>query len=95
MIFGLDFVQQARALEKSLWRFLEKKPRPKGVVHKQPGGLGMAVSTSFVLGDTQALNDRDELYFPELVRLLSAQRNGCIVATSCDAVATLSVQKGP
>jgi hypothetical protein len=29
----IDFVQREQASERSLWRFLENRPRPRGVVH--------------------------------------------------------------
>jgi hypothetical protein len=30
---SFDFVQREQASERSLWRFLENRPRPMGVVH--------------------------------------------------------------
>jgi hypothetical protein len=61
----------------------------------QPGGLGMKMKASFTAGDDRAQDIRDELYFTEFVRLLSARKNGRIVAASCDVAATLELQKEP
>ncbi len=61
----------------------------------QPGGPGMGMTASFTTSDNQVPHRRDELYFTELVRLLSARKNGRIVAASCDVAATIELQKEP
>jgi hypothetical protein len=61
----------------------------------QPGGLGTEMEASFAAGDNGAAHACDELYFTDLVRLLTAQKSGRVVAASCDVAATLSLLKGP